>query len=143
MKLGPLNHVGIAVPCVETAAAQYRDMFDIKSKHISKPRALPEQGVRFIFVDLPTGQVELIEPYGENSPIDKFLTRNPKGAQHHICFEVKDIEKAVKHMEKAGATVLNEPRIGAHGTPVVFLHPRDFSGTLIELMETPKDGAHE
>ena len=138
MKLGPLNHVGIAVPCVKTASAQYRDMFGVKT--ITEPKSLPEQGVTFVFVNLPSGQVELIEPYGKNSPITKFLERNPKGAQHHICFEVKNIEKAVTKMEKTGATVLNKPRIGAHGTPVVFLHPKNFSGTLIELMESPKKG---
>ncbi len=134
--IGPLNHVGIAVPSIKAAVIPYRKIFGIKD--ISRPRALPAQGVRFCFVNLPTGQIELIEPYGENSPIENFLKKHPKGAQHHICFEVEDIYAAKAHMEKKGATVLNEPRIGAHGTPVIFIHPKEFTGTLIELMETPK-----
>ncbi len=140
MKIGPLNHVGIAVPSLAEAIKPYRDLLGITD--ITEPRALPAQGVSFVFVNLPTGQVELIEPYGENSPIEKFLQKNPKGGQHHVCFEVEDIHQAVEHMKAKGATVLNEPRIGAHGTPVIFIHPKDFSGTLIELMETPKDGTH-
>ncbi len=134
--LGPLNHVGIAVPSLKQAVKPYRKILGVKD--ITRPRALPEQGVRFQFVNLPTGQIELIEPYGENSPIENFLKRYPKGAQHHICFEVADIYTAKAHLEKQGAKVLNEPRIGAHGTPVIFIHPKDFTGTLIELMETPK-----
>lgn len=136
-KLGPMNHVGVAVHNVETAAAHYRD--NMGATEISSVKDLPEQGVRVIFVNLPTGQVELIEPLGETSPIRKFLERNPKGGQHHICFEVDDIHDAVAHMQGQGIRVLNEPRIGAHGTLIVFLHPSDNFGQLIELMETPKD----
>jgi methylmalonyl-CoA/ethylmalonyl-CoA epimerase len=96
---------------------------------------LPAQGVRFCFVNLPNSQIELIEPLGENSPIDNFLIKNPKGGQHHVCFEVNDVHLAKKEMEEKGAKVLNEPRIGAHGTLVIFVHPKDSSGVLIELME--------
>lgn len=135
--LGPMNHVGIAVPSIEEAIRPYREIFG--ATDITEPKALPPQGVRYAFVNLPSGQVELIEPYGENSPITKFLERNPKGGQHHICFEVEDIHAAKEFVEKNGAKVLNKPRIGAHGTPVIFIHPKDFTGTLIELMETPKD----
>lgn len=134
--IGRLNHVGIAVPSIKAAVVPYRKIFGIKD--ISRPRALAAQGVRFCFVNLPTGQIELIEPYGLNSPIENFLKKHPKGAQHHVCFEVEDIYAAKAYMEKKGATVLNEPRIGAHGTPVIFIHPKDFTGTLIELMETSK-----
>ncbi len=134
--IGPLNHVGIAVPSIKAAVVPYRKIFGIKD--ITRPRALAAQGVRFCFVNLPTGQIELIEPYGLNSPIENFLKKHPKGAQHHVCFEVEDIYAAKAYMEKKGATVLGEPRIGAHGTLVIFIHPKDFTGTLIELMETPK-----
>lgn len=135
-KLGPMNHVGVAVPDVIVAAAHYRD--HMGATDISTVKDLPEQGVRVIFVNLPTGQIELIEPLGEASPIAKFLERNPKGGQHHICFEVADIHHAVAHMKSQNIRVLNAPRIGAHGTPIVFLHPSDNFGQLIELMETPK-----
>ena len=135
--IGPMNHVGIAVPSIIDAIKPYRDIFGITD--ITEPKALPAQGVSFAFVNLPSGQVELIEPYGENSPIHKFLQKNPKGGQHHVCFEVEDIHAAKAVVEANGATVLNEPRIGAHGTLVIFVHPKDFTGTLIELMETPKD----
>lgn len=137
--LGPLNHVGIAVPDIEAAIARYRDVFGVPDDHITEPQDLPPQGVTFAFVNLPSGQVELIQPYGEGSPITKFLERNPKGGQHHICFEVEDIEKACIAMAERGMRVLNAPRIGAHGTPVVFLHPGDAGGVLIELMESPKE----
>lgn len=139
MKLGPLNHVGVAVPDLDAAVRTYREMFDVTD--ISDLIELPEQGVSVRFVNLPTGQVELISPLGEASPIVNFLKKNPKGGQHHLCFEVDNIHDAMKEMEKRGATVLNKPRIGAHGTPVIFVHPKDFQGVLIELMETPK-GAH-
>ena len=118
----------------------YRDVFGVTD--ITQPLDLPPQGVTYSFVNLPSGQVELIQPYGDNSPIAKFLEKNPKGGQHHICFEVKDINAASLEMAKKGMRVLNEPRIGAHGTPVVFLHPADAGGILIELMETPKGGGH-
>jgi len=105
---------------------------------ITEPTILAPQGVKYAFVNLPTGQVELIEPYGETSPIIKFLERNPKGGQHHMCFEVEDVHKAKTIMEERGMRVLSEPRIGAHGTLVVFLHPSNAGGVLIELMETHK-----
>lgn len=135
--IGPLNHVGVAVPDIQDAIGFYRDV--LGATDITEPKALPPQGVTYAFVNLPSGQVELIEPYGEKSPILKFLERNPKGGQHHICFEVEDIHAAKAEMENRGMRVLNEPRIGAHGTLVVFLHPGDSGGVLIELMETPKD----
>ena len=99
---------------------------------------MPSQGVRFCFVNLPNSQIELIEPLGDDSPILNFLKKNPKGGQHHVCFEVEDIHEAKREMEAKGATVLNEPRIGAHGTPIIFVHPKNSNGVLIELMETPK-----
>lgn len=136
--LGPLNHIGVAVPDIDAAIALYRDKFGVSD--ITAPQDLPHQGVTFSFVNLPTGQVELITPYGDNSPITKFLAKNPKGGQHHMCFEVADINAACDAMAARGLRVLNEPRIGAHGTLVVFLHPGDAGGVLIELMETPKDG---
>lgn len=132
--IGPLNHVGVAVPDIEKALAFYRDV--LGATDCTEPKVLAPQGVKFAFVNLPSGQVELIEPYGEKSPIIKFLEKNPKGGQHHICFEVKDIHDAKALMEKRGMRVLGEPRIGAHGTPVVFLHPGDAGGVLIELMES-------
>ena len=132
--IGPLNHVGVAVPDIHEAISFYRDV--LGATDITEPKALPTQGVTFAFVNLPSGQVELIEPYGETSPITKFLARNPKGGQHHLCFEVDDIHDAVKTMEARGMRVLNAPRIGAHGTPVVFLHPGDAGGVLIELMQS-------
>ena len=134
--VGPLNHVGIAVPDIDAAIAMYRDKFGVTD--ITEPKDLPPQGVTYAFVNLSSGQVELITPYGDNSPITKYLERNPKGGQHHLCFEVGDIHEAVTAMEARGMRVLNEPRIGAHGTLVVFLHPGDAGGVLIELMETPK-----
>jgi len=142
-QLGPMNHVGVAVPDMEKAIDFYRDVMG--AADITEPQVLAPQGVTYAFVNLPTGQVELIEPYGETSPILKFLERNPKGGQHHMCFEVDDIHDAKAIMEKRGMRVLGEPRIGAHGTLVVFLHPGDAGGVLIELMESHKDescGAH-
>ena len=108
------------------------------------PFDLPAQGVRVCFVDLPNSQIELIEPLGADSPIHGFLAKNPRGGQHHVCFEVEDILAARDALRAKGATILGtgEPRIGAHGTPIVFLHPKDMGGVLVELMETPKDGAH-
>ena len=135
--VGPLNHVGVAVPSIEKAAENYKNLYDIID--ITEPSEMPSQGVRCCFVNLPNSQIELIEPLGEDSPINNFLERNPKGGQHHICFEVNDINIAKKEMEHKGATVLNEPRIGAHGTPVIFIHPKDTDGVLIELMESPKN----
>ena len=131
--LGPLNHVGIAVPSIDAAAEVYKNLYGVVD--ITDPGELPAQGVRFCFVNLPNSQIELIEPLGENSPIDNFLIKNPKGGQHHVCFEVNDVNLAKKEMEEKGAKVLNEPRIGAHGTLVIFVHPKDSIGVLIELME--------
>jgi len=135
--LGAMNHVGVAVPNMTDAIAFYRDVMG--ATDITEPQVLAPQGVTYAFVNLPTGQVELIEPYGETSPILKFLERNPKGGQHHMCFEVADIHDAKSVMETRGMRVLGEPRIGAHGTLVVFLHPGDAGGVLIELMETHKE----
>lgn len=139
-KLGPLNHVGVAVPDIKAASQHYCDMFGVTD--ITEPQDLPPQGVTFAFVNLPSGQIELIQPYGENSPIERFLQKNPKGGQHHVCYEVADIHVAKSVMEERGMTVLNEPRIGAHGTLVIFLHPKHNQGVLIELMETPKETDH-
>ena len=138
MKLGRLNHVGIATPSIEKSVAYYRDVMGATLTH--EPFDLPAQGVKVCFVDTPTAQIELIEPYDETSPIVGFLAKNPKGGQHHVCFEVADIHAAVAEMRAKGVTILGtgEPRIGAHGTPVVFLHPKAMGGVLIELMETPK-----
>jgi methylmalonyl-CoA/ethylmalonyl-CoA epimerase len=101
---------------------------------------MPDQGVKVCFVNLPNSQIELIEPLSEDSPIHNFIQKNPKGGQHHVCFEVDDIHEAVLVMKDRGATVLGEPRIGAHGTPIVFVHPKNSNGVLVELMETPKGG---
>lgn len=139
-KVGPLNHVGVAVPDIHAAIEMYREKFGIID--ITEPQDLPPQGVTYAFVNLPSGQVELITPYGDASPIKRFLERNPKGGQHHLCFEVDDIEEACTAMKARGMRVLNKPRIGAHGTLVVFLHPGDAGGVLIELMETPKTDCH-
>jgi len=135
--IGPLNHVGVAVPDIDKAIAFYRDV--LGATDITEPKDLPPQGVTYAFVNLPSGQVELITPYGETSPIIRSLEKTPKGGQHHICFEVEDIHKASLEMASKGMRVLNEPRIGAHGTLVVFLHPGDAGGVLIELMESPKE----
>ncbi len=136
--IGRLNHVGIAVPSIEAAKAIYRDLYGVADSAVTETRELPAQGVRFAFINLPNSQIELIEPLGEDSPILKFLERNPKGGQHHVCFEVADIYVARDEMVRKGATVLNEPRIGAHGTPIVFVHPKNSHGVLGELMEAPK-----
>ncbi len=138
MTLGRLNHVGVATPSIEQSVALYRDL--LGAARIGEPFDLPAQGVRVCFVDLPNSQIELIEPLGESSPLVKFLEKNPAGGQHHVCFEVPDIHAARGEMEAKGARVLGEPRIGAHGTPVIFLHPKGTGGVLVELMETPKDG---
>lgn len=137
MKLGRLNHVGVATPSIEKSVAIYRDLLGATKIH--DPFYLPPQGVRVCFVDLPNSQIELIEPYGENSPLHGFLAKNPAGGQHHVCFEVPDIHEAAAAMVAKGAKVLGEPRIGAHGTPVIFVHPKDMGGVLVELMETPHD----
>lgn len=137
--IGRLNHVGVAVPSIEEAKATYRELYGVLAEAITETRDMPSQGVRFAFVNVENSQIELIEPLGEDSPIRKFLERNPQGGQHHICFEVEDIYVARDEMVVRGAKVLNEPRIGAHGTPVIFIHPKNSNGVLIELMERPKE----
>jgi len=135
--IGKLNHVGVATPSIEDSARMYRDMLGATS--ITEKKALPEQGVWVSFVNLPNAQIELIEPYGEASPLTAFLAKNPKGGQHHLCFEVEDILEARDALVAKGAAILGsgEPRIGAHGVPVIFVHPKDMGGVLIELMQTP------
>ena len=130
--IGRLNHVAIAVPDLEVAAANYRDTLGAK---ISDPLDLPNHGVTTIFVELPNTKLELLHPLGDDSPIQKFLEKNPGGGMHHICYEVDDIYAARDKLEGDGMRVLGdgEPSIGAHGKPVLFLHPKDFAGTLIEL----------
>lgn len=130
--LGRLNHVAIAVPDLEAATATYRDTL---GGTVSQPQPLPEHGVTVVFVELPNTKVELLEPLGAESPIAKFLEKNPQGGMHHICYEVDDIVAARDQLQAAGARVLGDgsPKIGAHGKPVLFLHPKDFNGTLVEL----------
>lgn len=130
--IGRLNHVAIAVPNLEVAAAQYKNNLGAQ---VSAPQALPEHGVSVVFVNLPNTKIELLHPLGENSPIKAFLDKNPSGGMHHVCYEVDNILQARDHLKAAGARVLGdgEPKIGAHNKPVLFLHPKDFSGTLIEI----------
>ncbi len=139
--IGRLNHVGVATPSIEKSVALYRDV--LGATKIGEKFAMPEQGVWVCFVDLPNSQIELIEPYDDKSPINGFLAKNPAGGQHHVCFEVDDIIAARDEMRAKGATVLGtgEPRIGAHGTPIIFVHPKDMGGVLVELMQKP-DAAH-
>ena len=139
MNLGRLNHVGVATPSIEKSVALYRDFLGATKIHDAFD--LPAQKVRVCFVDTPNSQIELIEPLGEGSPIVKFLEKNPLGGQHHVCFEVPDIRAARAEFEAKSARVLGPTRIGAHGTPVFFIHPKDMGGVLTEIMETPK-GAH-
>lgn len=130
--IGRLNHVAIAVPDLAVATAQYRDLLGAT---VSPPRPQPEHGVTTVFVDLPNTKIELLEPLGDDSPVKAFLERNPAGAIHHLCYEVPDIIAARDRLVRRGARVLGDgqPRIGAHAKPVLFLHPKDFSGTLVEL----------
>jgi methylmalonyl-CoA/ethylmalonyl-CoA epimerase len=130
--LGRLNHVAIAVPDLAKGAAVYREMLGAS---VSPPQAEPEHGVTVVFVDLPNTKIELLEPLGGNSPIRGFLERNPSGGIHHVCYEVPDILAARDRLKSEGARVLGDgnPKIGAHGKPVLFLHPKDFCGTLVEL----------
>ncbi|WP_294261311.1 methylmalonyl-CoA epimerase [uncultured Sphingomonas sp.] len=137
MILGRLNHVGVATPSIDASVAFWRDVMGATA--IGEPFDLPAQGVRVCFVDTPNTQIELIEPLGETSPIRAFLEKNPAGGQHHLCYEVPDIHAAKAWFEGKGARVLGEPRIGAHGTPIFFVHPRDMGGVLTEIMETPKE----
>lgn len=138
--IGKLNHVGVATPSIDDAVRMYRDVLGATS--ITEKWAMEEQGVWVCFVNLPNSQIELIEPLGEDSPLTGFLAKNPAGGQHHVCFEVEDILAARDEIRAKGATVLGtgEPRIGAHGTPVIFVHPKDMGGVLVELMEIPKEG---
>lgn len=137
--LGRLNHVGVAVPSIEAAKDTYRTLYGVPESDITATRDMPEQGVKVAFVNVANSQIELIEPLGAQSPIVKFLEKNPLGGQHHVCFEVKNIYEARDEMKARGATVLGEPRIGAHGTLIIFVHPKNSNGVLIELMEEPKE----
>jgi methylmalonyl-CoA/ethylmalonyl-CoA epimerase len=130
--IGRLNHVAIAVRDIAKASAVYRDTLGAE---VSDRIAQPDHGVSTVFITLPNTKIELLEPLGEGSPIDKFLERNPDGGIHHICYEVDDIIAARDQLKAQGARVLGdgEPKIGAHGKPVLFLHPKDFCGTLVEL----------
>jgi methylmalonyl-CoA/ethylmalonyl-CoA epimerase len=132
--LGRVNHIAIAVPDLGSATATYRDVLGAR---VSQPQSLPEHGVAVVFVELDNTKVELLEPLGEESPIRAFLEKNPSGGMHHICYEVADIVAARDQLKLAGLRVLGdgEPKTGAHGKPVLFLHPKDFSGTLVELEE--------
>ena len=133
--IGRLNHVAIVVPDLEEAAALYREVLGAT---VSDPQLLPEHGVVTVFVELDNVRIELLHPLGNASPVEKFLARNPAGGVHHLCYEVQDIIAARDQLERRGARVLGDgkPKEGAHGKPVLFLHPKDFCGTLIELEES-------
>ncbi len=130
--LGRLNHVAIAVPDLGAATAIYRNMLGAK---VTEPQRLPEHGVSVVFIDLGNTKIELLEPLGVDSPIAAFLAKYPSGGMHHVCYEVPDILAARDRLKREGARILGDgnPKIGAHGKPVLFLHPKDFNGTLIEL----------
>jgi methylmalonyl-CoA/ethylmalonyl-CoA epimerase len=130
--IGRLNHVAIAVPDLDAAIALYRDSLGAT---VGAPENLPDHGVTVVFITLPNTKIELLYPLGENSPIKGFLDKSPSGGIHHICYEVDDIIAARNHLTASGARILGdgEPKTGAHGKPVLFLHPKDFNGTLIEL----------
>ena len=132
--IGKLNHIAIATPNLDEAIKTYQDMLGVK---ISDPLDHLDHGVKVVFIELPNTKIELLEPLGENSPIENFLEKNKKGGIHHICFEVEEINSAILSLKKDGATILGDgkAKIGAHGKPVIFLHPKDFNGTLIELEE--------
>jgi methylmalonyl-CoA/ethylmalonyl-CoA epimerase len=148
VKLGRLNHIGVATPSIADSIAYYRDVMG--ATDITEPFDLPEQGVKVCFVDTPDAagevgkgtQIELIEPLSEASPITAFLEKNPLGGQHHVCFEVADIAQAREWFEGQGKRILGPTRTGAHGTPIFFLHPKDMMGQLTEIMETPGEGTH-
>ena len=148
MKLGRLNHIGVATPSIADSVAYYRDTMG--AVQITEPFDLPEQGVKVCFVDTPDSagevgkgtQIELIEPLGEASTLAGFLAKNPLGGQHHLCFEVPDIAEARAEFEEQGKRILGPTRIGAHGTPIFFVHPKDMGGMLTEIMETPREDAH-
>lgn len=141
MKLGRLNHIGVATPSIADSIVHYREVMG--ATDITEPFDLPEQGVKVCFVNTPTHsgmdgtQIELIEPLGEGSAIRGFLDKNPLGGQHHVCFEVPDIAAARAWFEGQGKRILGPTRIGAHGTPIFFVHPKDMQGMLTEIMETP------
>ena len=130
--IGRLNHVAIAVPDLSAATAMYRDVLGAT---VSAPQEEPDHGVTVVFVELPNTKIELLFPLGENSPIKGFLAKNPSGGMHHVCYEVADIIAARDKLQAEGARILGdgEPKTGAHGKPVLFLHPKDFCGTLVEL----------
>ena len=132
--IGKLNHIAIATPQLDDAIKVYRQMLGAK---ISEPVDQVEHGVRVVFIELPNTKIELLEPLGKHSPIENFLIKNKKGGIHHICFEVVCIKKSCENLIKEGATILGDGsvKVGAHGKPVIFLHPKDFNGTLIELEE--------
>lgn len=134
--IGRVNHVALAVPDLDAAARTYRETLGAR---VSAPQDLPDHGVRVVFVELANTKVELLEPLGEGSPIARFLEASPAGGMHHICYEVADIRAAAERLKGEGARLLGdgEPKVGAHGNPVLFLHPRDFAGTLVELEEVP------
>lgn len=146
MKLGRLNHIGVATPSMADSITYYREIMG--AAHITEPFDMPEQGVKVCFVTTPTDtgmngtQIELIEPLDENSPIHGFLAKNPAGGMHHLCYEVPDIEAAREWFTAKGKRILGPTRIGAHGTPIFFVHPKDMMGQLTEIMETPKGEAH-
>jgi methylmalonyl-CoA/ethylmalonyl-CoA epimerase len=147
MKLGRLNHIGVATPSIADSIVFYRDVMGATKIH--EPFDLEEQGVKVCFVDTPGAdgamngtQIELVEPLGENSTLAGFIAKNPLGGQHHLCFEVPDIAEARTAFEELGKRILGPTRIGAHGTPIFFVHPKDMGGMLTEIMETPKDGTH-
>jgi methylmalonyl-CoA/ethylmalonyl-CoA epimerase len=147
MKLGRLNHIGVATPSIADSVAFYRDVMGATKIHT--PFDMAEQGVKVCFVDTPGAdgamngtQIELIEPLGPDSTINGFLAKNPLGGQHHLCFEVPDIAEARAEFEELGKRILGPTRIGAHGTPIFFVHPKDMGGMLTEIMETPREAAH-
>ncbi|WP_394727138.1 methylmalonyl-CoA epimerase [Altererythrobacter sp. GH1-8] len=151
MKLGRLNHIGVVVPDMDQAVAFWRDVMGATSFHEAD---VPQDGLHIIFVDTPTHstssgqahsgmdgtQMELIQPLNEETAVSAFLAKNPAGGQHHVCFEVPDIEAARAEFEAQGKRVLGPTRIGAHGTPIFFVHPKDMGGILTEILETPKEG---
>jgi methylmalonyl-CoA/ethylmalonyl-CoA epimerase len=134
--IGRLNHVAISVPNLEESARRYRELLGAV---IREPQPLPEHGVTVVFVELENTKIELMTPLGTDSPIAKFMEKNPGGGVHHVCYEVPDIASAARTLTDAGARVLGEVKLGAHGLPVLFLHPKDFDGTLIELEEVKPD----
>ncbi len=136
--IGRLNHVAIATGNLQQAAELYKTVLATNDQ-VSAPQALPDHGVTTVFVDTGNSKLELLEPLGEGSPIAAFLQRNPAGGVHHLCFEVEELTTAIDQLKAAGMRVLGEPKIGAHGLPVVFLHPKDCGGVLIELEETGQE----